>query len=486
MIRIGWGMRCVLYRSHCYLHRNELTKNQADAARYPNVSLHPTYLPEMFGTHHSKMLILLRRDDTAQVIIHTANMIPRDWTNMTQAVWSSPMLPLLPSGAAPPEPNPPIGSGAKFKIDLLNYLLAYQRRACKPIADKLARYDFSAVRGALIASVPGRFRLASPAPTRWGWAALKEALAAVPVRSSPVPKPGSGSGPKPGPQPNPGKACIAIQISSIATLGPTDTWLRNTLFPALSTSTTSSSPSPSTSSSMTCQPEFKIIFPTPDEIRRSLDGYASGGSIHTKTQSPQQAKQLAYLRPLFCHWANDCERGAEVPGEGVLRVRDAGRKRAAPHVKTYVRFAPAPTPAAQRGEHSKGGDEDGDHDGEGEGGATGNGDGDVDIDWALVTSANLSKQAWGEARNTAGEMRISSYEIGVLVWPGLFGEGAVMKGAFRSDTVSEEGAAQGGPVVSLRMPYSLPLQAYGKGETPWVATASYTELDWMGRMWRNG
>lgn len=408
---------------------------QADAARYPNVSLHPVYLPEMFGTHHSKMLILLRHDDTAQVIIHTANMIPRDWTNMTQAAWSSPMLPLLnPSQPPPPNPNPPIGSGEKFKIDLLNYLHAYdpqRRRICKPIADKLARYDFSTVKGALIASVPGRFRTDASAPTRFGWPAIKETLKSVPVSSS-------------------SKADIAIQISSIATLGPTDTWLRNTFLPSLSVASASSS---SSSSSLSGVVDYKVIFPTPDEIRRSLDGYASGASIHTKTQSSQQAKQLVYLHPRFYHWANDCPKGVPLPQGST--IRDAGRKRAAPHIKTYIRFA-----------------EDG------------------NMDWVLLTSANLSKQAWGEARNAStGEVRIASYEIGVLVWPGLYDQGAVMKGAFCSDMVEEEGeenmASGGESVVSLRMPYSLPLQRYGKDEVPWVATASYTELDWMGKGWRN-
>jgi hypothetical protein len=43
-----------------------------------------------------------------------------------------------------------------------------------------------------------------------------------------------------------------------------------------------------------------------------------------------------------------------------------------------------------------------------------------EIDWMLVTSANLSKQAWGEAPNAADEIRICSYEIGVMVWPELF------------------------------------------------------------------
>lgn len=381
-------------------------------------------MPEMFGTHHSKMMILLRHDDTAQVIIHTANMIARDWTNMTQSVWRSPLLPLLKrpqaQGTAGDGRLPSMGSGEKFKIDLLNYLQEYDRRrtVCRALVEKLKRYDFSAIRAALIASVPGRHNVHDDSKTKWGWAGLKQALRNVPVQE--------------------GKAEIVVQISSIATLGPTDTWLRRCLFDALKTSKNGAQDEPS----------FKVVFPTPDEIRKSLDGYESGGSIHTKIQSAQQAKQLLYLRPVFCHWANDAPRGRDLKPGSI--VQEAGRKRAAPHIKTYIRYR------------------------------------EKSIDWALTTSANLSKQAWGEAANGSGEMRIASWEIGVLVWPSLFAEKARMVGTFQKDTPDGDngGWSADTPIVGLRIPYNLPLQSYGADEKPWVATASYTEADWQGRTWK--
>lgn len=150
--------------------------------------------------------------------------------------------------------------------------------------------------------------------------------------------------------------------------------------------------------------------------------------------------------------------------------KESGRKRAAPHIKTYIRYG-------NRSHES--------------------------IDWALVTSANLSKQAWGEAVSSAGEVRIQSYEIGVLVWPELYGgEGARMEGVFCRDSLEgddgeeEKGENEGDGVgkgkreekevtVALRVPYSLPLQAYGRGEVPWVATEDHTEPDWMGMTWEH-
>ncbi len=100
----------------------------------------------------------------------------------------------------------------------------------------------------------------------------------------------------------------------------------------------------------------------------------------------------------------------------------------------------------------------------------------------LVTSANLSKQAWGDAQNAAGESRVSSYELGVLVWPELFGDKATMVPTFKTDTPPITG--KGELVIGARMPYDLPLVPYAKGDEPWCATKSYQELDWKGMAYR--
>jgi hypothetical protein len=242
-------------------------------------------MPEMFGTHHSKLMVLFRHDDTAQVIVHTANMISKDWTNMTNAVWQSPHLPkLAPEAQEPSSVSPselPLGSGLRFKADFLSYLGAYdkQRRTCKELSDKLKLHDFSAIKAAFVASVPGTHDAHDLSETTWGWASLKRCLREISCAE--------------------GDSKVVVQISSIATLGAKDDWLQKTLFGALATS----------KAPKLKRPKFSVVFPTADEIRRSLDGYASGGSIHTKIQSAQQAKQLQYLRPLFCHWANDSEHG---------------------------------------------------------------------------------------------------------------------------------------------------------------------------------
>ncbi|KAL4807085.1 phospholipase D/nuclease [Aspergillus unguis] len=403
--------------------------------RYSNVEPIVAYMPEPFGTHHTKMMIILRHDDLAQVIIHTANMIPGDWANMCQAVWRSPLLPLKANGNGEESKSTAWGSGSRFKRDLLAYLKAYGVKKTGPLVDQLVKYDFGAVRAAFIASVPSKQKISDgDGKTLWGWPALKDALRIVPLRDS------ESNGKTPH---------IIAQMSSIATLGQTDKWLREVFFDALA-------PSPkSPTSKQHPKPKYSIIFPTAEEIRRSLNGYNSGGSIHMKLQSAAQQKQLQYLRPYLCHWAGD------VSSRFPSNIRDAGRRRAAPHIKTYVRFTDDKMEA---------------------------------IDWALVTSANLSTQAWGAAANAGGEVRICSWEVGVLVWPGLFTEpqgqgqtrGSLMVPSFRKDSPDLSQAQMGvnpAAMVGFRMPYDLPLTLYSAQDVPWCATMPHPEPDWCGQVW---
>ncbi|KAJ4312489.1 hypothetical protein N0V94_007420 [Neodidymelliopsis sp. IMI 364377] len=459
------------------------------AERYPNIELINAYLPDPFGTHHSKMLILLRHDDCAQVIIHTANMITKDWTNMTQAVWRSALLPRT-SATVMPTGSYPIGSGQRFQLDLLHYLNKYEKRL-RRLSDELLQYDFSAVQAAFISSAPSRQIVNQADPERqtsFGWLGLQEILNKVPVAAQEI----STQPPH-----------VVVQVSSIATLGAAPTWLSNFQ------SALARSQAPQ-QSYIVPKPKFNIIFPTPEEVRTSLDGYESGGSIHTKVQSVQQQKQLQYLHPIFCHWKH---LPSPSPSDS---HQEAHRGPAAPHIKTYIRFS---------------------------------NDTYKSVDWALLTSANLSKQAWGDVVNKQGELRIQSYETGVLIWPELFAEpgsetrivpvcgkdmpaeadvletpspiGAESMALHQdeernkeedrvaaddndddeTEDESEEARLPSAipsldkgkaPVhdstkkrilVGLRMPYDLPLSPYSATDKPWCATQQYTDPDWKGRVW---
>ncbi|KAJ5753645.1 uncharacterized protein N7511_007798 [Penicillium nucicola] len=435
-------------------------------ARYPNVEPIIAYMPEPFGTHHSKMMVLLRHDDLAQVIIHTANMIPQDWTNMTQAVWRSPLLPQKPSSA--PATDLSFGSGTRFKRDFLAYLRAYGPSKTGPLVQQLETYDFRAVRAALVASVPSKQHASecnSDEGTLWGWLALKDLTSRISTINTK--QEGKESSPNPHIviQPIDPTNKQKPQISSVATLGQTEKWLKEVFFQALSPSQPQLQPQHQTPTQK--QPTYSIIFPTPSEIRRSIDGYTSGASIHMKTHSPAQQKQLAYMRPYLCQWAGDGPTNSSYIdlSDDQPPKREAGRARAAPHIKTYIRFR----------------------------------DGDMEsIDWAMVSSANLSTQAWGAAVNSGGEVRICSWEIGVAFWPGLFEDGdgdgdgdaeVVMVPTFQTDRPDissdngEKAQEAASAVVGFRMPYNLPLTPYGASDEPWCATVSHDLPDWRGQSW---
>lgn len=193
-----------------------------------------------------------------------------------------------------------------------------------------------------------------------------------------------------------------------------------------------------------------------------------------KLQSAAQQKQLQYLKPHLCHWAGDgggsgspMQKRSIEQLENIRKPREAGRRRAAPHIKTYIRFTDADM---------------------------------TKIDWAIITSANLSIQAWGAALNGNGEVRICSWEVGVMVWPDLYSDKSgsnttEMVPTFQRDlpdntkldsgSTSNIKAQDSGlhTVVGFRMPYDLPLTPYGVDDIPWCATASHSEPDWMGQTW---
>ena len=493
---------------------------QTAVSRYPNVEALTAYMPEAFGTHHSKMMILFRHNDTAQVIIHTANMISQDWLDMCQGIWRSPLLPFQPqdqSQSRPPEERPSaIGTGSRFKSGLIRYLKHYGKRTSS-LVDQLTQHDFSSVKAAFIASVPKRIPRENPSPaeqTSWGWPGLKEILSSIPRPQDPQKRPH-----------------VVAQVSSIATLS--ESWVTNFLQDVLGTTQEASS-----SASMGQEkqsPDVRIMFPTPQEIRCSTAGYTTGSSIHCKLDSPRAQKQWELLRPKMVHWTGPQDSAPTSSEQADLlslqadpslpRARHALRSQAAPHIKTYTRFSDASMRS---------------------------------IDWAMLTSANLSTQAWGDVVNKEEEVRICSYEVGVVVWPALFGVGnqseegmderifdrkeqkAQEDRGYGSDVSTESGDAstvdepddsftdapchenkpesakpprnksimvplfgydtpqpvdcadvcedstinEDTTVVGLRMPYDIPFTPYALSEDPWCPHRNHLEPDDTGRVWR--
>ena len=243
-----------------------------------------------FGTHHSKFLIVAYATHV-RVCIHTANYISVDWGDKTEGVWMQD-FPLKTAGAQP-------GSSNSFEDDLVDYvtktgwpggLLADGTR-CGP--DALRRYDFSAARVALVASVPG-----SHDGVRYGTRRIRALL----QRERFDPR---GVG-----------APMVWQFTSNGTV-------RADLLAEFRNAFCAGRTSDGTPLG---QGQVRLVWPTVEEVRRSYEGWAGGGAIPGKRENIQRPE----IRALHHRWAVD-------PSRGSRDTCPEGRARALPHIKIFMR-----------------------------------------------------------------------------------------------------------------------------------------------------
>ncbi|BFZ07683.1 hypothetical protein BsWGS_10722 [Bradybaena similaris] len=372
--------------------RDELSM-RAEIQNYSNITLCRAPLEIPYGTHHTKMMLLLYSAGL-RVVIHTANLIQNDWHQKTQGIWISPLFPPL-AGS-----NMKGDSLTGFKTDLLQYLTTYRSAKLAPWEKHIQAHDMASANVYVIGSVPGRHTLASK--NHWGHLKLRKVL--------------SDRGPDAGFVRN---WPVAGQFSSIGSLGPNkESWLLSELGQSLSSCRNGSVGAMSLS-------KLHLIFPSKDNIRLSLEGYNGGGCV---PYSIKTASKQPWLTDLFCQWVSE----------------GRGRSRAVPHIKTYTRFSPDGTQAA----------------------------------WFMVTSANLSKAAWGVLEKQGSQFMIRSYELGVLFLPQFFG----CKNAFPVTNRAEDVAETDRPLLPL--PYDLPPTTYVRGDRPWFCDVPCVDLpDSHGTMW---
>lgn len=201
----------------------------------------------------------------------------------------------------------------------------------------LRRYDFSAAKVVLIYSFPGYHK--GKEMNRVGHLQLRSVLKRVLLPAQYISSP------------------ILTQASSIGSL--TEKWLDKEFAASLSPSV----PAP-----------IKIIWPTVESVRVSLEGYAAGGSLPLSSKNNH-----SWLKDRFFA-RYDCEHN--------------DRKRVTPHMKSYCRFSGQSFP------------------------------------WFLLTSSNMSKAAWGEMQKGESQLCVRNYEIGVLFIPEALAQ------AFRKPHVS--------------------------------------------------
>ncbi|KAM7542936.1 hypothetical protein Aperf_G00000008999 [Anoplocephala perfoliata] len=373
---------------------NELRQQ---ASKMSNLSVVEAPLPIVYGTHHTKMM-LLKYEDGLRVVIHTANQIQDDWALRTQGIWISPKL--IPGNT---------DSRTHFRADLIEYLRAYKQgsHALKELdhwIDIIGDHDFSPIKVWLIGSVPGRHK--GKEMHSYGHLKLASVLKNIEVdRSWP----------------------IVGQFSSIGSLGGQPTqWLTTEWSSSLGgpgargirliySVDVYTNEHPQISFRGGARDLKPNIFPSVRTVRESLEGYSAGGCL---PYSAQVASRQPWLR-LFLHdWVGS----------------SPGISRAAPHIKSYCRCSP---------------------DGE-------------SVAWFLLTSANLSKAAWGCYQVNKSQFMIRSYELGVLFTPDI------------TEAKSDDELLT---LNNFPVPYKLPPVIYDVDDEPWVWDVPYHEPDSHGNTW---
>ncbi|XP_045107074.1 tyrosyl-DNA phosphodiesterase 1-like isoform X2 [Portunus trituberculatus] len=318
---------------------------EGDLSDCPNVTAVEVKTSIMYGTHHTKAMLLLYQTGL-RVVIHTANLIPNDWFEKTQGYWVSPLFPKLESGSGGGggggEGEAPTG----FKADLIHYLQVYKLQQLHHWVEVVKSHDFSQCRAVLVGSVPGYHK--GGEMDRWGHRKVRAVLG----RHLPPPTP----------QHHQGHPYTVIQSSSIGSLGKDErAWLTSQLHRSLT--------GPSTT---TTTPKIFVVYPSLDDVKGSSEGWQGGSCLPYQSKVHDRQK---WITRYLCVW------------------RSEGRKRtrSIPHIKTYCRVSP-------------------DH---------------KTAQYLLLTSANLSKAAWGEEQKGATQLFIRSYELGVLLLPKFITGGRV-------------------------------------------------------------
>ncbi|ODQ66402.1 phospholipase D/nuclease [Nadsonia fulvescens var. elongata DSM 6958] len=409
-----------------------------------NIKFIKAKMPFRFGSHHTKMMVLKFTDshqyrDCVQIIVHTANMIAKDWNGLTQGVWKSPMLERKPL-------NPSLDS--QFEQDLLKYLAAYDLAETNELIKLLKQYDFSPIKAIFIASVPGYHGINAEGNFDWGAGKLRHVIRGLNTKRAKFVDPSSSN------KQNSPK--IIAQVSSIATLGPDPKYLYSLLCDMKGLDPEDSARQKTANITSDLLADLELIFPRVEDVRESLEGYNSGVSIHCFKYFSTQSKQYEYIRPLLRTW----------------KATRAGRQRVLPHIKTYYSY-----------------DEITDT-----------------LNWYLLTSANLSKQAWGSisynAKRCSDEIYIQSYECGVLLHAELFQPNNDKVGSqFQSElepvrvelkpvygaNCLSTAALKRKPArtrwIPIRMAYDVPTEAYQASDKPWCQHLSYKEQDNYGENW---
>ncbi|OBA18610.1 uncharacterized protein OGAPODRAFT_15304 [Ogataea polymorpha] len=392
-----------------------------------------------WGTHHSKVMINFFHDDTCQIVIHTMNLTHTDYLAQTQMCWISPRLRKLNSHADTNDEketlDPIYDVGIIFKRDFLQYLYTYEDSVVSSLAVKLKAFDFSPIDVAFIGSSPGRYEFNLNDSTKthldsvrdrplYGYGRLRQVLERYKLTT-------------------PNDAKFIMQVSSIS--APLDNKHTNIGTHILSSIVEGSQvivKQPNHKFGMKTGVEINVIWPTENEILNAHYGHISGHAVMFKSRASNgwyaYENQAKFLRSFFYRWSS------KSASQSI-----AGRSNLSPHVKSYC---------VTKNDFET-------------------------LEWFLLTSANLSKQAWGAPDRGYGAAfqsdsqtkhvyTVKSFEAGVLIIPACIKAKYKIKKAFALTPVQGtdfyEGVNDDTVHYPIRLPYDTPLKKYSDNDRPWT------------------
>lgn len=157
-------------------------------------------------------------------------------------------------------------------------------------------------------------------------------------------------------------------------------------------------------------PNVKLIYPSLSNVISSHDGMAGGGCLPYNGGTHDKQR---WLNEHLYQW----------------KAKSRNRNRAMPHIKSYCRYS------------------------------------DRGLYWFILTSANMSRSAWGTlskvgSKNLNPTLRINSYEVGVAFFP------RVILGKERFP-MNEQQMKDDSPIFKL--PFDIPPIPFGKDDVPYCA-----------------
>lgn len=196
---------------------------------------------------------------------------------------------------------------------------------------------------------------------------------------------------------------IMLQASSIGSLGPNaNAWLWSEIGASFRRDTAPVG--------LRRMPTMKLVYPSLNNVLSSHDGISGGGCLPYDGRTHEKQ---TWLKAHLYQW----------------KANSRNRNRAMPHIKSYFRYN------------------------------------DRGLYWFMLTSANLSRSAWGSYnkgnKSLNPTLRINSYEAGVMLLPRII----IEKDRFPLSEAQQKDEN----IPIFRLPYDVPPLPYGPHDVPYCA-----------------